>query len=527
VVRARRAPEAAEERYRRLFAQNPAAVFRTDLDGRLLECNEPFRTLLGVNEQEIARRNVLELLFGAAEASSLLERLAASGKVEGLEMGVRRNDGPSRWALGNLCVLDAPEGGQPEIAGTFLDVTQRRQARSEAVLLQMVTRALAEADDLPTALARVMDLFCRATGWALGQAWVPGSDGQELRWAAAYDGGDPRLEEFRHRSETTTLPSGKGIPGGAWASRRAEWVHDVTVSGWSVLTPSARRAGLKSGIAVPVLAGDTLVAVMEFYVFEQQPEDGRLLGLVETIATQLGWLIQRRRAEEERKEHLRRESEIRERLEALSRRLVEVQETERREIGRELHDHVGQLLTGVKLLLESSRYRPLDDARREEMQELVNEVLERVRDLSMSLRPSMLDDLGLVPALVWHVEHYSRQTGVEVDLRHSGLDRRFPTQVETAAFRIVQEALTNVARHSGAGRASAVLTADAGILQLEVSDRGRGFDPAASTARASSGLSGMRERARLLGGRLDIDSRPGEGTRIAADLPVEQGKRRE
>jgi signal transduction histidine kinase len=274
---------------------------------------------------------------------------------------------------------------------------------------------------------------------------------------------------------------------------------------------------------VPILAGDKLVAVMEFYVFEQQPEDGRLLGLVETIATQLGWLIQRRRAEEERKEHLRRESEIRERLEALSRRLVEVQETERREIGRELHDHVGQLLTGVKLLLESSRYRPLEDAGREELRELVNEVLARVRDLSMSLRPSMLDDLGLVPALVWHVERYSRQTGVEVDLRHSGLERRFPTQVETAAFRIVQEALTNVARHSGAARASAILTADARTLQLEVSDRGHGFDPAAATARASSGLSGMRERARLLGGRLEIESSLGGGTRIAADLPVGPG----
>jgi len=229
-------------------------------------------------------------------------------------------------------------------------------------------------------------------------------------------------------------------------------------------------------------------------------------------------LTARRRTEQERDVLLALANERRTQIEGLSRRLVNLQEAERREIARELHDDLGQLLTGLKLLIEAAGSP--DEARRREMKRLVQEVLGRVRDLSMSLRPAMLDDLGLVPALLWHFERFTQQSGIRVDFRHEGLAERQPVEVETAAFRIVQEALTNVARHSGAAQASVAVTAEAGRLQACIEDRGQGFDVAEALSKRSSGLWSMRERATLLGGRVVIESSSSRGTRLTAEFPV-------
>jgi two-component system sensor histidine kinase UhpB len=134
----------------------------------------------------------------------------------------------------------------------------------------------------------------------------------------------------------------------------------------------------------------------------------------------------------------------------------------------------------------------------------------------------MLDDLGLLPTLLWHVERYSTQTGVQVSFTHHGLEgRRFPAEVETAIYRIAQEALTNVARHASVEEVAVRAWADRNTLSLEVRDEGSGFDPAvALAATATTGLAGMRERAALLGGQLVVESAPGKGTSVRAVFPA-------
>jgi len=216
-----------------------------------------------------------------------------------------------------------------------------------------------------------------------------------------------------------------------------------------------------------------------------------------------------------------------EQLQTLSRRLMEVQELERRNIALELHDQIGQVLTGLKLTLEVSTRLPatelgdnLDQARG-----LVNELMARVRKLSLDLRPGMLDDLGLLPTLLWHIEHYTAQTQVKVDFKHSGLEKqRFAPEVETAAYRVVQEALTNVARHANAPEATVTVWAHHDRLSIEVADEGNGFDPDSTMARETSGLAGMRERATLAGGQLKIQSHVGGGTRLLAELSTRRQK---
>ncbi len=212
-------------------------------------------------------------------------------------------------------------------------------------------------------------------------------------------------------------------------------------------------------------------------------------------------------------------------LRALSHRLVEAQETERRKIAHELHDEVGQALTGLKLVLGTA-VRQSDEKRLESLvqaQNMLSDLMGRVRDLSLDLRPSVLDDLGVLHALLWHIERYSKQTGVQVDFTHEGLDgRRFRSEIETSAFRIVQEALTNVARYAAVDRVDLDARVEGGLLTIQIKDQGAGFDvDVALAAHRSIGLAGMRERAGLLYGSLTIDSSPGKGTAVTARLPLD------
>jgi two-component system sensor histidine kinase UhpB len=208
-----------------------------------------------------------------------------------------------------------------------------------------------------------------------------------------------------------------------------------------------------------------------------------------------------------------------ERLLALSHRLLEIQEQERRFVTTELHDEFGQLLAGLNYQLELAARNgpsgPLDKAR-----SLVAELTARVREMSQRLRPTVLDDLGLSAAIEWLCERMRDRNGLKVQFDGPGELARLPTTVETAAFRIAQEALTNVARHSGQAEANVRLTGDVDFVEVCICDSGRGFDPVAVNPLRHSGLSGMRERAKLLGGSLAVESAPGAGVRIRATLPT-------
>jgi PAS domain S-box-containing protein len=212
--------------------------------------------------------------------------------------------------------------------------------------------------------------------------------------------------------------------------------------------------------------------------------------------------------------------EYADRMKVLSQSLLDIQESERRRIALELHDQIGQILTGLKLKLEMLVRTGSPDTRGEfdEVEALVNELITRTRELSLDLRPATLDHLGLLAALHRHLRHYTSQTGIGVDFKHEGLEnRRFRPELETAAFRIVQEGLTNIARHARSADAVVSIFALAEKLTIEIEDHGIGFDPTSIFAVGqSSGLTGMRERAILLGGAFHVESRPGH-TRLTAE----------
>ena len=227
------------------------------------------------------------------------------------------------------------------------------------------------------------------------------------------------------------------------------------------------------------------------------------------------------------------------RLQILSKRLFKIQEDERRAIARELHDHLGQMLTGLKMQLEAmvkaataspgGTPPPFLKDRLAESLTLATELMSHVRELTQQFRPRILDDLGLRAALEWHARLFQKQTGVNATVEVSLPQERLPIELEIAVFRIVQEALTNIARHAGVTEASVTVTHGLatgpgrgdGKLLVDIADRGRGFDlEAVLASRNSIGLTSLTERVTLAGGTVEIFSRLGQGTRIHAEFPL-------
>lgn len=212
-----------------------------------------------------------------------------------------------------------------------------------------------------------------------------------------------------------------------------------------------------------------------------------------------------------------------EQLHALAGYLESVREEERSRVARELRDEIAQALTGIKLSLEIHvrEQTPLSGPALAKPLAVINELIGKVRDLSLELRPAMLDDLGLLAALRWYFERYASQCKVEVNFSQTGLEsRRFEAAIETAAYRIVQEALSNVSRHAGVEHVEVAIRADDTRMCIEVNDCGRGFAVERLPATARGGLSEMRERAIILRGELQIESTPGRGTQLTAELPL-------
>ncbi|MGH2509182.1 MAG: sensor histidine kinase, partial [Ktedonobacteraceae bacterium] len=213
------------------------------------------------------------------------------------------------------------------------------------------------------------------------------------------------------------------------------------------------------------------------------------------------------------------------------------QEEERKRIARELHDETSQVLTSLLIslaILEESI--STDEARKRiaDTRALAHETLRAIRSLSIDLRPSALDDLGLLPALRWYLKEYQQKCSIEVDFQAIGLKDRLPAEMETALYRIVQECLTNTARHSHAHKVTVTLREEVAAVSGSIADDGNGFDyNALLRARSQErgmgrglGLTGMEERAILLNGELELHTALGQGTRVEVRIPLPTGHKR-
>ncbi len=460
-----------------------AFAYRVDADKRVqLEwATKPIEKIIGYSEAELKSTVSFRSLIhpeDRAEQQAALDRILA-GHSEIMEFRLRTRDGQFRW----LQCYNRPEWSADEqrvvrIHGASLDITTRKYAEEARKLSVSLLRATLEST-------------------ADGLLVVDGT-GKIIHF-------NQRFAELWRLPESVLAPRDD--------QKALAFVAD------QLLRPEEFFTKVAQLYEAPEADSFDVVQFKDGRVFERysRPQwlDARPVGRV--------WSFRDVTERKQTEEALR---EAGDRLHLLSQRLIEIQESERRHLARELHDEIGQALTATKINLESLLRETEPAARSKRVADsiaLVERLLQTVRNLSLNLRPPMLDDLGLVAALRWLLDQHVRSTGRQVNFRHDLTDERFATMIETACFRVAQEALTNVTRHSRAHNVHVELQRQTGGLTLSVRDDGKGFDVAEARRRAthgnSLGLVSMEERVTLVGGRLTVTSATGSGTELLASFP--------
>ncbi len=404
--------------------------------------------------------------------------------------------------------------------------TAELQAQTERLsvlntIAATVSQSLNLDEILNSALGKVLDLMKLRAGWV----FLENGEGQPLQ-LVTHRGLSP---EFA-REESGRAP-GDCVCRQVLASGQAMVMADVRQC--PCLSQAViEREGLVCHASVPLQARDRVLGIMNLASHEA---DGARcftddeLRLLTAIGHQIGIAIENARLYEE----LQRKEELRGQL---LEKAITAQEEERKRVARELHDGFAQTLTALLMSVEASETvipEELTSVRERlaRTKALTSETLAQTRKLILDLRPSVLDDLGLVPAIRWYAEGHLEEQGIKVELKVSGAKRRLPAEIETTLFRIVQEAINNIAKHAGASEVHIGLDFCDGLVTSVIEDNGCGFDVEATAARRDGsgglGLLGMKERAVLVGGSLTVTSQPGRGTRLCVEVPVdrEQGER--
>jgi PAS domain S-box-containing protein len=419
------------------------------------------------------------------------------GRPLSLEFRVVRPDGSVRWLRDQGDVTGGDGSGGAHLAGACVDITDLKEAeaavRASEERLQLI---MASATDYAILTS---DTGRRITGWSPGAEAAFGyAEGEILGLSADL--------LFTQEDRAVGMPEAEvrtALRDGRAADER-----------WHVRKDGSRF--FASGVLTPLGEGGAMGFVK---VLRDLTDRKRMEDELRAARDELEARVTERTAELTRANEARLE---------LVRRLVRAQEAERRRVSRELHDGLGQELTALILGLKALERAVPEDApgraRLREVEEVVGRISREAHDLAVELRPTALDDLGLGAALSDYVARWSARTGVTASFQPLGLEGgRLPAEVETAVYRVVQEALNNVAKHAGARRVGVMVSRQEAELVTLIEDDGRGFDPdlaPTGSGRRSLGLLGMRERVGLVGGTLVIESGEGQGTVVQARIPL-------
>lgn len=264
--------------------------------GRIMDVNDAYCRLVGYMREELLHMAIpdLEAVEKPEEVRAHLDHIIKSGG-DRFESQHRTKDGRLIDLEISARYLDI-EGGR--LVAFLRDTTERKRHEAEARLLQAITFSIDEVENLETSFFVILKQICEVTQWVLGQAWVLNEDKAFLKISSAWYTSIAELEKFRTASESYTFAPGSGLPGRVWFLKKPVWIRDVTQDKNFPRFPHAREVGLKSGVGIPVLAGDEVVAVLEFFLKEEKDTDERLVKLVSIVASRLGFILQRKEAEE-------------------------------------------------------------------------------------------------------------------------------------------------------------------------------------------------------------------------------------
>jgi signal transduction histidine kinase len=425
---------------------------------------------------------------------------------------VLRPDGTVR-VLDTIGEVVPGEGGKPAgLLGTCRDITEEEalgRARVRAARVQAGERHVLELlasgvalDDVLEALVRIIEELSPETF-----ASILLLEGETMRHAA----GRSLPEEYRRAIDGSQIGPAAGSCGTAAFRKSPVFVDDIFNDPlWADYRRFAQPHGLRACWSMPLFGSDgRVLGTFAMYYRTVKSADAEARDLITRAAHVAGIAIERRQLDDQ--------------LRALSQRVEQAREEERTSIAREIHDELGQALTALKLdvawVARRTRAIPEAAAKLEEMARGTDELLLTVRRISSELRPGVLDTVGLRAAIVWQAEEFTRRTGVPCVVKAEIGELQLERGLTTAAFRIFQEALTNVTRHAKATKVDVSLKLERGNLLLEVADDGVGV-PDISPRSSSLGLLGMRERARRCGGECTVKRREPSGTLVSLSVPL-------
>lgn len=457
-----------------------AIVMVMDLDGVILRFNRAGEAATGFRAHELIGRPLWDTLLPEDQAAGFRRDFTAVARGEfprESEVQWHARDGERRLLQLSTTAILGDNGRCSHVVSTGIDITEQRQVQQALAFTQENFRFLVEG----------------VTDYAI---FMLDQDGAIISW-------NPGAERISGHSETKVIGRHFGE-----------------------ILQAEEQAGLQPGTMLRIAGTDDYYQREGWFVrgdgsrfwailaINPVRDDNRRLRGYSIIINDIS---ERKQAETEL-------ARSRESLQALSRHLQTVREEEKASLARELHDELGSLLTSLKIELSALQQQlpGVEQARSDidRINDRVQEAIATTRRISTSLRPPILDNLGLLPAVEWQLEQFQQRTGVDYDLHCEGDASGLSQDQTIALFRILQEGLTNITRHAGAHRVSVVLVIDAQQAALDVIDDGTGFDFKEKSSGGSYGLYSMQERARALGGSLDIISRAGEGTRLRVRIPV-------
>jgi signal transduction histidine kinase len=444
---------------------------------------------------------------------SAVQNAIESKKPFGYPERIVRPDGSVR----DLDTLGEPSfGARGEfvgLIGTCRDVTDDRARERLEAGVHRTLEMIASGAPLAETLTTLLGVIEAESDGMLGSILVLDPLKGILRTGAA-----PRLPEAYNRKVEGFVPGPRaGSCGTAVFLRKPVFVTDTLEDPlWSDYRFVATEFGLRSCWSTPIFAKDGRVTgTFALYYREPRSPNERQLELIQRATHIAGIAVERKQMEEQ--------------LQALTARVERVREEERTGIAREIHDELGQSLTGLKMdvawvgrRLAGAERVSVDELRQRMtgMSDLIDETINQVRRISAELRPGVLDHLGLLAAIEWQAQEHQKRTGTRCTVSSNLGDQKFGRDLSTGVFRIFQEALTNVARHAEAKQVTVKLERDGDRLELDVQDDGKGISDDAARSPSSLGLLGLRERARRLGGEVSVEAVKPRGTRVRLRVPV-------